>query len=129
MRAGGMGRRRITENAVTLLPQPDSPTTPSVSPASMARSTPSTACTMPSYVAKWVRSPRISSKRSIIARLHYFPRIEGIAQPITDVVDRQHREKDRDSRNQRPVRRDVQRILGVEQDAAPGRDVGREPES
>jgi glutathione transport system ATP-binding protein len=50
--SGGMARSRITVSAVTLLPQPDSPTTPSVSPASMPRSTPSTACSTPSSVSK-----------------------------------------------------------------------------
>jgi hypothetical protein len=64
MRAGGMARSFITVSAVTLLPQPDSPTTPSVSPRSSAKSTPSTACTIPSSVAKCVFSPRISSRRS-----------------------------------------------------------------
>ena len=33
MRPGGSATRRRIESAVTLLPQPDSPTTPSVSPA------------------------------------------------------------------------------------------------
>ena len=37
---------------VTLLPQPDSPTIPSVSPGSTANETPSTACTTPSSVSK-----------------------------------------------------------------------------
>ncbi len=42
-------RRRI-ESDVTLLPQPDSPTTASVSPGYTAKDTPSTARTMPSRV-------------------------------------------------------------------------------
>ena len=35
MRPGGVGIRRMIDSAVTLLPQPDSPTTPSVSPLLM----------------------------------------------------------------------------------------------
>src|SRR5215475_14456595 len=67
MRPGGCGMSRMIESAVTLLPQPDSPTTPSVSPLSMWKSTPSTARTTPSSVKKWVLSPRTSSSRSAIA--------------------------------------------------------------
>ena len=37
------GSRRMMESAVTLLPQPDSPTMPSVSPAAIVKLTPSTA--------------------------------------------------------------------------------------
>jgi len=49
-RAGGEGRRRRIDCAVTLLPQPDSPTTASVSPGAMEKDTPSTARTTPSRV-------------------------------------------------------------------------------
>ena len=48
----GRSMSRITESAVTLLPQPDSPTTPSVAPFRMLKLTPSTAFTRPSAVAK-----------------------------------------------------------------------------
>ena len=41
-------------NAVTDLPQPDSPTMPSVSPGFSSNETPSTALTVPSLVAKTV---------------------------------------------------------------------------
>ncbi len=37
----------MIESAVTLLPEPDSPTMPSASPAASAKLTPSTARTMP----------------------------------------------------------------------------------
>ena len=40
--AGGVGTSRITESIVTLFPDPDSPTTPTLSPARTTRSTPST---------------------------------------------------------------------------------------
>ena len=46
----GSAMRRSTESAVTLLPQPDSPTRPRISPRSIFRSTPSTAFTTPSRV-------------------------------------------------------------------------------
>ena len=64
---GGMSISFITVFAVTLLPQPDSPTTPSVSPASIVMSTPSTACSQPSSVLKWVLRPLISSRAMSLA--------------------------------------------------------------
>ena len=41
------GLRLSTSNKVVLLPQPDSPTRPRVSPSLISRSIPSTACTVP----------------------------------------------------------------------------------
>src|SRR5688572_5220323 len=62
MRPGGCGTRPMMVSAVTLLPQPDSPTMPSVRPRSSEKSTPSTARTSPRSEAKWVRSSRTSSR-------------------------------------------------------------------
>ena len=52
MRPGGSGISRISDSAVTLLPQPDSPTIASVSPRASANDTPSTALTAPERVKK-----------------------------------------------------------------------------
>ncbi len=53
MRAGGAGLRRRMLRARTDLPQPVSPTMPSVSPAATVRSMPSsTHCNVPSNVSK-----------------------------------------------------------------------------
>src|SRR3954467_8759869 len=54
MRPGGCGTSPMMESAVTLLPQPDSPTMPSVRPASSSKLTPSTARNSPASVAKCV---------------------------------------------------------------------------
>src|SRR3954471_15940758 len=54
MRPGGCGTSPMMESAVTLLPHPDSPTTPSVRPASSSKLTPSTARNSPASVAKCV---------------------------------------------------------------------------
>src|SRR5688572_14905701 len=59
---GGIAMSLSTERAVTVLPQPDSPTTQTVSPREIEMLTPSTARTMPSSVLKCVSRPRISSK-------------------------------------------------------------------
>ena len=50
MRPGGSATRRIRDSAVTLLPQPDSPTMASVSPRWSENDTPSTAFTRPARV-------------------------------------------------------------------------------
>ena len=47
---------------VTDLPQPDSPTMPSVLPRSSVKLTPSTDLTSPSSVGKWTRRSRTSRK-------------------------------------------------------------------
>jgi hypothetical protein len=52
--------------AVTLLPEPDSPTIPSTWPRSSVNETPSTALTTPSSVANWTLRPLTSSSRSAI---------------------------------------------------------------
>ncbi len=66
MRPGGMAISFNMLMAVTVLPQPDSPTTPTVSPRPIVMSTPSTARTTPLSVAKCVFRPRISSRGSLI---------------------------------------------------------------
>ena len=52
MRPGGMGMRRISDSMVTDLPEPDSPTMPSVSPRRRSKLMPSTALTVPHRVVK-----------------------------------------------------------------------------
>src|SRR3954469_11353508 len=61
MRPGGCGTSPMMLSAVTLLPQPDSPTIPSVRPRSTLKSTPSTARTSPSSESKTVVRPLTSS--------------------------------------------------------------------
>src|SRR5437879_5941908 len=87
MRPGGVGISRMMLRAVTLLPEPDSPTMPSVSPRLMWKSIPSTARTTPSSVKKYVFSPLTSSSRSAmtppLARYHNWLASDGGAW-ITD---------------------------------------------
>ena len=59
--AGGTVRSLRIEYAVTDLPQPLSPTSPSVSPLAISRLTPSTALTTPSSVRKLTRRSEIRS--------------------------------------------------------------------
>ncbi len=59
-RRPGLGLRSRIDIIVTLFPEPDSPTTPSVWPGRTSNETPSTAFTMPSSVLKYVRRSRTS---------------------------------------------------------------------
>src|SRR5262245_62612434 len=100
MRPGGEAIRRSTESEVTLLPQPDSPTIASVSPGMIAKDTPSTARTMPSRVKKCVlRSSISSSGTSPAIALHAASkaRVERIAHAVTQEIDRQDRQGEKEA--------------------------------
>src|SRR5713101_8175423 len=61
--------------------------------------------------------------------LEQLARVQRVAQAVADVVDAEHGEEDGRPREDGPVGGEVQVVLGVEQDAAPRRDVGREAEA
>src|SRR5205085_838500 len=95
------------ESTVTLLPQPDSPTMPSVSPGTTSNETPSTARVTPSAVKKWVRRSRTLSSGSATGATHppREARVEAVAQPVADQVDGEHDQRQRGAgRENRPRR-------------------------
>src|SRR5215204_3916218 len=53
-------------------------------------------------------------------------RVERVAKPIPDVIDREHREKDHRAGEDRFVWSDLEPIFGLIEHAPPGWDVGRE---
>src|SRR3954453_7150935 len=68
----------MIESAVTLLPDPDSPTIPRVSPSSRVKDTPSTAFTTPSGVKNWVLRFLTCSSSAInfhfpVPKCHHLP--------------------------------------------------------
>src|SRR5215469_15084996 len=68
IRPGGRGINPMIESAVTLLPQPDSPTMPSVRPGLSEKLTPSTARNSPLSVSKYVaRFLTSRSERAVAA--------------------------------------------------------------
>src|SRR3954465_5889705 len=69
---------------VTLLPEPDSPTTPSTSPSSRLRLTPSTARITPPALGK--STDRFSSSRRSTG-LSFQLRVEGVAQSVANEVE------------------------------------------
>ena len=61
--------RRSSSRPVVDLPQPDSPTSPSVSPRLTSNDTPSTACTAPTCLRKMI--PEVSGKCFLRSRISY----------------------------------------------------------
>ena len=85
---------------VTLFPQPDSPTIPSVSPGAMSNEIPLTACTVPRLVQNSTaqvldREERLASVTA--AQL----RVERLAQAVADQVEAEHGDHDRDAGDDR----------------------------
>src|SRR5512133_3549398 len=94
MRPGGWGISPRIDIVLTLLPEPDSPTIPSVSPGKRSYEMPSTACTTPSSVVNSTTRSRI--ERSGSGTDAALGGIEGVAEPVTDEVDAQHDDHDHD---------------------------------
>src|SRR6266404_751581 len=135
MRPGGDTRRRI-ESAVTLLPQPDSPTRPSVRPRRSVKLMPSTARATPSEVSKCVCSSRTARRGGAGSRARGAAsvtaasatssthperaRIEGVAQIIAEEVERHDCDEDKDAGRQDPGElRDALHVLRVGEEVAP----------
>src|SRR5207248_11382961 len=129
------GRIPSSASEVTLLPQPDSPTMPSVSPAAMSNEIPLTACTVPRCVQKRTRRFSTESKGSDIRpdlfaeRLDLRPppeadpaaelRVERLTEAVADQVEAERRDHDRDPRDDREPRRDLEVLVRVRQHRAP----------
>src|SRR5690348_14453585 len=118
--AGGVGNRRRIESDVTLLPEPLSPTMPTVCPSSRSKLIPLTALTLPSRVRNWVVSPftsRIGAKEHLLSqheyvgvadgamRSHYTAssalchmRVKRITQAIADEIEAEHSNQNGPSR-------------------------------
>src|SRR3954453_7922454 len=145
---GGAGTRRRIDSAVALLPQPDSPTIAKVSPGMTWNETPSTARTMPSRVKNQVFSSATSSSGrpatasdnggaaaadGTVSATALTPgsqaprkaRIERVAQSVAKQVDRQHRHRQHDPREQHDVIGDLKQAAPLGHDVAPARDGGR----
>src|SRR5579859_500887 len=115
----GSGTRRRIDRAVIDLPLPDSPTMPRVSPGYRSKVTPSTARTMPSWVSNWVRRSRTC--RIGAATLAARARVQRVAEPVTQEVERHQRQRQRDRRRDDHVRREADGIDAVFRHRAPRR--------
>ena len=86
------GSSRSSAISLTLLPQPDSPTMPSTSPSSSANESRRRPATTPSSVSKRTVSASTSSSAHHAGR----PRVEDVAQPVAEQVERERAEEDRE---------------------------------
>src|ERR687888_1693216 len=125
------GRSPSSASAVTLLPQPDSPTMPSVSPGPISNEIPFTACTVPLPVQKWTRRSS-TAKRDASGTTEDAPaeepedlplaepphaaaelRVERLAQAVADQVEPEHGDHDRDPRHDGQERRRLEVVVHV----------------
>src|SRR5205085_5101010 len=125
--------RPMTVRNDTLLPEPDSPTTPSVSPRATEKETPSTAFTRPSSVGKLtcrsLTSRSCSGTGSPALRLRaLLLRVERVAQPVTEEVHTQHDDQDREAREPHEPGRDEHLALRRVQEVPPRRRRRLDPE-
>src|SRR4051812_35593255 len=90
MRPGG-SISPITAVPVIDLPAPDSPTTPSTSPGAMSKDTPSIAVKRPRRLRNWTLRSRTLRVGSVIPSPQL--RVEGVAQPVAQQVDRQGQDR------------------------------------
>src|SRR5512138_78621 len=114
----------MTACAVTDLPEPDSPTTQTISSAPTVRLMPCTAC---------VRSPplmateRLETSRTVSLTSHplcHFG-IERVAQAVAEHVDGQDREREADAGIDDVMREQAEHFSSRSHDVAPGRHLRR----
>src|SRR3954471_17383802 len=118
------GKRPITACAVTDLPEPDSPTTQTISSAPTVRLMPCTAC---------VRSPplmateRFETSRTVLLTSHPLRHfgIERIAQAVAENVDGKDRERKTHAGIDDVVRVQAEPLPALGHDVAPGRYLRR----
>src|SRR5215813_370521 len=128
MRPGGDAMSLRMESEVTLLPQPDSPTTASVSPTDTENETPSTARTTPSRVKKCVCKSSISSSGLGLAiGLHVASKagIERIAHAVAQEIDRQDGQRQKNAGKEDQIVGKLKERTTLCHDVAPARDVER----
>src|SRR6476659_8593085 len=116
----------MIELAVTDLPQPDSPTIPSVFPRSSSNEIPSTARTSPSRVLNTVRRSLTSSSATAALLGEVLPRsrVERVAEAVGDEEGAQDEPRDAEAGHDDDVRVGLVRGVPVLRERAP-RGLGR----
>src|SRR5687767_12731422 len=106
---------------IWLLPEPDSPTMPSVSLALIAKLTSLTARTVPSGVEKEVL--RLRTSRMAVMRSSAVLGVESIAQPVADEIETEQGDRQHDGRPEQRPGRDLHhfRALAHQRTPAGGR--------
>src|SRR5271165_3554816 len=125
MRSGGSSRPMIAA-PVSDLPAPDSPTMPNTSPGAIAKLISSIAVSIPRRVGSSTR--KFSTRKSASGMSAQF-RIERVAQPVAQEIDRQDQNRQHDSRENRdpPVARE-QIVVAIADQSAERRLGRRQPD-
>ena len=122
------GSRPMTACAVTDLPEPDSPTRQTISPAPTANETSSTALARSRAGAAAHRQALDVEDGLAVSHRHIAPRqlrIERVAQAVAQHVDGEHGEREEDAGEEDVVRVDAEQGAALGHDVAPGRRLGR----
>src|SRR3954471_3492363 len=111
--------RPIAASMVWLLPEPDSPTTATVSQRRTVRFTARTASTTPSGVLKRTCRPETwSSVSSPMPPTSMVPRVERVAQSVAEEVEREQRDDEEDRGEDQHPRRCLDRCRALRDEGA-----------
>src|ERR1700677_1720962 len=99
-RAAPRACKRRMESAVTLLPLPDSPTTPRLSPSAMAKDTSSTAVLQPRSPRNWTVRFSISSNGAAISDAALQAWVEEVAQAVAEQIEAERGQGDAETGKQ-----------------------------
>src|SRR5438132_829717 len=113
----GNSTRPISASAVTLLPDPDSPTQPTTSPTSSVRSIPSTAMTGAASAPNSTRRSSISTRAMRLLSLELW--IERVAQPVAHEIESEHGDENRETRESHHPGRALDELERVGEHRAP----------
>src|SRR5438093_10491479 len=111
----------MTVMKIWLLPEPDSPTTPTVSPSPTLKLTPFTASTIPSGVEKRTSSRSTSRMDSPVRTGLAVLGVEGVAQTVADEVEREQGHAQEDGRIKQAPRRALHHLGSLGNEHAPAR--------
>src|SRR5215510_14213223 len=127
MRPGGIGTNPRMDRAPTLLPQPDSPTMPSVSPRLKNQVFKSSTTSSGSAVSVRLRATLLGSisVRVLTSHAPRDARVEGTAQAVTHQVDGEHGCAKQQSWTEDQPGRNLEEGTALGHDVAPARDLRR----
>src|SRR6202166_2610299 len=117
---GGSGMSRMSDIAVTDLPQPDSPTMASVSPSSTWKETPSTARLIPSGGRKWVCRFWTSSN-AIGSEAYSQSWMDRITKHVAEKVEAEHDDRQERCGKEHDIGLSLPQRPALSHDVAPGR--------
>src|SRR5688572_2792580 len=114
-----LASRPMTDMKIWLLPEPDSPTMPRVSPALIAKLTSLTARTVPSGVEKVVLRLRTSRMAVMRRGSSTVLGVEGVAQPVADEIEAEQGDRQHGGRPEQRPGRDLHDFRALAHQSSP----------